>query len=258
MPPAKRVDVLGVRVSAIDPRAALDLIAGWIERKERQYVCVTPVYSVTLGLDDPELRRILNESGMTTPDGMPIVWCGRYAGAEWIRRVYGPDLMADVLERSVGEGWTSFLYGVTPETLDALERRLVERYPGLRIVGSWSPPFRDLTPEEDEDVIRRINEADPDLVWVGLSTPKQERWMDAHRHALNAPVLVGVGAAFDFHAGTKRQAPRWLRDIGLEWMFRLLTEPRRLWRRYLVGNTRFLWAIVHRPPRLVDDHRAPD
>jgi len=253
---SKRVDVLGVRVSAIDPAMALERITGWIERRERRYVCVTGVHGVTESLRDPELQRIHNESGLTTPDGMPMVWCGRRAGATWMRRVYGPDMMSDVLQQAAQRGWTSFLYGSTPDTLALLESRLVAKFPGLRIVGTWSPPFRDLSAEEELDMVQRINAAAPDLVWVGLSTPKQERWMHRHRDGLHAPVLLGVGAAFDFHAGVKRQAPRWMQRSGLEWLFRLASEPRRLWRRYLVGNTRFVMAIVRRRPRLVEDDRT--
>ena len=240
-------------MSAVDPEMALARISGWIERRERRYVCVRDVHGIALGLRDPELRRINNESGLTTPDGMPTVWCGRYAGAHWMRRVYGPDLMLAVLEVAARRGWTSYLYGGSPESLDALEARLLERFPGLRIVGTWSPPFRELTPDEEVEVVGRINDAAPDLVWVGLSTPKQERWMHRHRDALQAPVLLGVGAAFDFHAGTKRQAPRWMQRNGLEWFFRLCTEPRRLWRRYLVGNTAFVWSVLRRRPRMVED-----
>jgi len=253
MHPPKRVDVLGVRVSAVNPAMALACIRGWIERGDRQYVCVTGVHGVTESLNDSELRRIHNESGLTTPDGVPIVWCGKRAGASWMRRVYGPDLMADVLRLAAEHGWTSYLYGSSPVTLALLEEKLPHRFPGLRIVGSCSPPFRDLTSEEERDIVRQINEAGPDLVWVGLSTPKQERWMHQFRAELQAPVLLGVGAAFDFHAGVKRQAPKWMQRSGLEWLFRMVSEPRRLARRYLKANTRFLYSIVRHPPTLVDD-----
>lgn len=249
----QRVDVLGVLVSAIDPPTALDRITGWIERGERRYVCCTNVHGVTVSRRDPELRQAHNESGLTTPDGVPLVWCAHRAGARWVRRVYGPDLMLDVLGAAVERGWSSYFYGATPDTLERLETRLRERFPGLRIAGSWAPPFRDLTPDEQRDAIDAINAASPDLVWVGLGCPKQERWMHRHRGELRAPVLLGVGAAFDFHAGVKRQAPKWMQRVGLEWSFRLATEPRRLWHRYLVGNTRFVLAVLRRRPRLVED-----
>lgn len=248
-----RVDVLGVQVSAIDPTMAVDTIAGWVERGDRQYVCVTGVHGVTESQRDPELLAIHNRSGLTTPDGMPMVWCGRWAGARWMRRVYGPDLMLDALQEAAQRGWSSYFYGSTDDTLAVLVERLSARVPNLRVAGTYAPPFRALTAEEDDEVVARINAAHPDLVWVGLSTPKQERWMAAHRDALDAAALIGVGAAFDFHAGMKRQAPRWMQRGGLEWLFRLASEPRRLWRRYLVGNTRFVIGIVRRRPRLVSD-----
>lgn len=247
-----RVDVLGVRVSAIDPPMALARISGWIERGERHYVCCTNVHGITESRRDPALLAAHNESGLTTPDGVPLVWCGRLAGSRVIRRVYGPDLMLEVLATAVERGWSSYFYGGTPDTLAQLESRLIDRFPGLRIAGSWAPPFRELTPDEERSAIDAINAAGPDLVWVGLGCPKQEQWMHRHRAALRAPVLLGVGAAFDFHAGTKRQAPKWMQRVGLEWSFRLATEPRRLWRRYLLGNASFVLGLLRRPPRLVE------
>lgn len=245
-----RIDVLGVGVSAVDPEAALAEITRWVDARDQHYVCVTGVHGVMASQEDPELRRIHNESGLTTPDGMPMVWAGRWAGARSMRRVYGPDLMLAVLERAAERGWTSYFYGGKEEVPELLVARLVARFPGLRVVGTYSPPFRPLTPEEDDEVVARINEADPDLVWVGLSTPKQERWMASHVRRLRAPVLLGVGAAFDIHAGTLRQAPAWMQRSGLEWLFRLAVEPRRLWRRYLANNPRFVVKLALRPPRL--------
>ena len=158
-------------------------------------------------------------------------------------RVYGPDLMAQVCSESVSAGCRHFLYGATPSTLTKLSARLTEQYQGIRIVGSYSPPFRPLTPDERSVIAQEINACAPDIVWVGLSTPKQELWMADFRERLDAPVLIGVGAAFDFHAGTVRQAPRWMQPLCLEWLFRLLVEPRRLWKRYLVNNPKFLVAL---------------
>jgi N-acetylglucosaminyldiphosphoundecaprenol N-acetyl-beta-D-mannosaminyltransferase len=247
----QRVDVLGVHVSAIDPRMALAEIERWITTREQHYVCVTGVHGVMESQRDPELREIHNRSGLTTPDGMPMVWAGRRAGASWMQRVYGPDLMLAVLERAAERGWTSFLYGGREGIPELLAQRLAARFPGLQIVGTYSPPFRSLTPEEDAEIVERVNAAHPDLVWVGLSTPKQERWMAAHVGRLTAPVLLGVGAAFDIHAGTLRQAPPWMQRSGLEWAYRLYREPRRLWRRYLSNNPRFVFGILRRPPRLV-------
>ncbi len=246
----QRVDVLGVGVSAIDMTAALDEIAAWIHDGERHYVCVTGVHGVMESQRDPDLKRIHNESGLTTPDGMPMVWAGRKAGAANMSRVYGPDLMLALAERAAANGWRSFFYGGKDGVPDQLVAKLQERYPAFISVGTYSPPFRALTPEEDAAIVERINAARPDLVWVGLSTPKQERWMAAHVGRLTAPALLGVGAAFDIHAGTLPQAPRWMQQRGLEWLYRLFREPRRLWRRYLSNNPRFVWAIARSRPFL--------
>jgi N-acetylglucosaminyldiphosphoundecaprenol N-acetyl-beta-D-mannosaminyltransferase len=165
-------------------------------------------------------------------------------------RVYGPDLMLALAERAAAHGWRSFFYGGKDGVPDQLVAKLQERYPAFISVGTYSPPFRPLTPEEDDAIVARINDAKPDLVWVGLSTPKQERWMAAHVGRLTAPALLGVGAAFDIHAGTLPQAPRWMQKRGLEWLYRLYREPRRLWRRYLSNNPRFVWKIARTRPFL--------
>lgn len=246
-----RVDVLGVRVSAIDLPTAVERVAGWIAAGAHHYVCVTGVHGVMESQRDPALMDIHNRSGMTTPDGMPLVWAGHRAGATTMARVYGPDLMLAVLDRSVAEGWSSFFYGGGPGTADVLAQRLRSRFPGLRIAGTYAPPFRPLTDAEDAEVVDIINASGADLVWVGLSTPKQERWMAAHVGRLSAAVLLGVGAAFDFHAGLVPQAPSWMQRNGLEWAYRLRREPGRLWRRYLRNNPAFVASIVRRPPRLV-------
>lgn len=248
--PIPRIDVLGVGVSAIDMEQALAAIAGWIERRERHYVCVTGVHGVMESRRDDELRRIHNASGLTTPDGMPMVWAGRRSGAAHMRRVYGPDLMLAVCERAVRRGWSSYFYGGAPGVAERLAERLAERYPGLEVAGACSPPFRAATPAEDAATVEWIERAAPDLVWVGLGTPKQERWMAAHSQRLSAPVLLGVGAAFNIHAGLLPQAPRWMQRSGLEWLYRLAREPR-LAGRYLRNNPRFLLEILRRPPRIV-------
>lgn len=229
---------------------ALAEIQRWIELRERHYVCVTGVHGVMESQRDPFLREIHNASGLTTPDGMPMVWAGRIAGAG-ISRVYGPDLMLALCERAAARGWSSYFYGGRPGVPERLTARLVERFPGLPIAGIHSPPFGPVTPEEDEGIVQAINAAKPDIVWVGLSTPKQERWMAAHVDRLEAPVLIGVGAAFDIHAGTLAQAPVWMQRSGLEWLYRLIREPRRLWRRYLFNNPVFVFRILRRRPRLI-------
>ena len=248
-----RVDVLGVGISAIDPTDAIDEITRWIAEGEQHYVCVTGMHGVMEAQGDAELLRIHNESGLTTPDGMPMVWASRRAGASNVQRVYGPDLMLAVCERAAAKGWGCFLYGSSDEVLERLQAELTERFAGLRIVGACSPPFRALTAEEDADIVEQINASGAQIVWVGLSTPKQERWMASHIGRVNAPVLVGVGAAFDIHAGVARQAPKWMQRSGLEWLFRLLAEPRRLWRRYVINIPRFVFAIARRRPRVLAD-----
>ncbi len=252
-----RVDVLGVGVSAVDMKQALEEITCWVERRERHYVCVTGVHGVMESRRDPSLRRIHNASGLTTPDGMPMVWAGHRAGAGYMRRVYGPDLMLALCQRAAERGWSSYFYGGAPGVAERLAARLAERFGGLAVAGTCSPPFRPLTAAEDDAVVGGIERAAPQLVWVGLGTPKQERWMAAHRDRLSAPVLLGVGAAFDIHAGLLPQAPRWMRACGLEWLYRLGREPRRLAGRYLRNNPRFLLEILLWPPRLQPPLPAP-
>jgi len=242
--PILRVNVLGVGVSAIDPGMALAAIEDWIQRRDPHYVTITGVHGVMESQTDPEVRAIHNRAGLVTPDGMPLVWASRLAGQRHVRRVYGPDLMLAACRRSLETGWRHFLYGGAEGVPELLATRLADRFPGLEITGAFAPPFRPLTDAEDEEIVQRINAARPDIVWVGLSTPKQERWMASHLGRLEAPVMVGVGAAFDFHAGLKRQAPKWIQGTGLEWLFRLITEPRRLWRRYLRNNPVFLASVA--------------
>ena len=249
-----RFDVLGVQVSAIDIPTATGEIGRWIDEREQHYVCVTGVHGVMESQSDAELLAIHNQSGLTTPDGMPMVWAGKWAGLP-IERVYGPDLMLALCERAVEAGWTSYFYGGAEGVPERLAQKLTARFPGLRVAGTYSPPFRPLSPAEDVEIVERINAAAPDLVYVGLSTPKQERWMAAHVGLLHAPALLGVGAAFDIHAGTLRQAPRWMQRSGTEWLFRLAVEPRRLWRRYLSNNPRFAVRLLMHPPRPITTAR---
>lgn len=238
-----RVNILGVGISAINMAMALQTIAGWISQGQSHYVCVTGVHGVMESQRDAELRWIHNAAGLVTPDGMPLVWLSRLLGFRDVRRVYGPDLMLAVCARSALQGYRHFFYGGAPGVAEQLAGCLRQRFPGLAIAGTYCPPFRPLTREEDVAVVEQINAAQPDIVWVGLSTPRQEQWMATHVQRLHAPVLIGVGAAYDFLSGVKRQAPGWMQHSGLEWFFRLLQEPRRLWRRYLSNNPRFLWRI---------------
>jgi N-acetylglucosaminyldiphosphoundecaprenol N-acetyl-beta-D-mannosaminyltransferase len=254
-----RVDILGVEVSAIDLSMAVANVERWIASRDRQYVCVTGVHGVMESYRDAALRSIHNRAGMVTPDGMPLVWLCRRFGYPDTDRVYGPDLMLAVCERSVARGWRHYFYGGAAGVADGLAASLVRRFPGLIVAGTFSPPFGEIDPAEDRAIDDRIASSHPDIVWVGLSTPKQERWMAAHVDRFDVPVSIGVGAAFDFVAGRKPQAPRWMQRSGLEWLFRLATEPHRLWRRYLVNNPRFLVLIARqmmaqgaRPPKRSD------
>jgi N-acetylglucosaminyldiphosphoundecaprenol N-acetyl-beta-D-mannosaminyltransferase len=236
-----RVNILGVGVSPVTVGRAVSTIEQWIAEDQRRYVCVCGVHGLMESHRDAELRAIHNDAGMVTPDGMPLVWISHRLGFPEAERVYGPDLMLAVCAWSVPRGCRHYFYGGASGVPERLAERLTARFPGMKVVGAFSPPFRPLDAEEEVAVVQVINDARPDIIWVGLSTPKQERWMAAYREKLTAPVLIGVGAAFDFHAGLKAQAPRWIQRSGLEWLFRLWQEPRRLWRRYLRNNPLFIW-----------------
>lgn len=239
-----RVNILGVGVSAINMVQAKQTIHQWISDDDPHYICVTSVHGVMESQRDEELRRIHNMAGLVTPDGMPLVWLSIISGYRGVERVYGPDLMLAICNDSAPVRYRHFLYGGTPIALECLRHNFQRRFPTINIVGSYSPPFRSLTPDEDNKVVQLINSAEPQIIWIGLSTPKQELWMADHIGRLNAPVMIGVGAAFDFHAGTKKQAPRWMQRSGLEWLFRVSTEPKRLWRRYLINNPTFILLVI--------------
>lgn len=246
-----RVDVLGVGISAVNMKLALDAIEEQLSSDQSRYVCITGVHGVMESSRDPALREIHNSSILTTPDGMPMVWAARWAGAGQVERVYGPDLMLRVCELATSHGWKSFLYGGKPGVADLLASKLRGRFPGLLVVGTHSPPFRELTTEESREEVNLINSTQADIVWVGLSTPKQERWMARNIDSLTARLVIGVGAAFDIHAGLIPQAPGWMQRSGLEWLYRLVREPRRLWRRYLRNNPSFVIQVLRNHPRLI-------
>jgi N-acetylglucosaminyldiphosphoundecaprenol N-acetyl-beta-D-mannosaminyltransferase len=246
----ERVNVLGVGVSAIDMGDAVAQIEGWIEHADRQYVCVCPVHSVMECRRNEDVRRIFNGAGMVTPDGMPIVWVARAMGHPNVSRVYGPDLMLAMAEHSVATGRRHFFYGGGPGVAERLSARLRDRFPRLQVAGTYEPPFAPLEQLCTDEAAALIDRSEPDIVWVGISSPKQDRWMACMRRRLSAPVLIGVGAAFDFHSGAVRQAPRWMQRSGLEWTYRLATDPVRLWRRYLVDNPWFLWELFLQSTRL--------
>ena len=239
-----RVNILGVGVSAIDMEAALQSIDGWVKARDRQYVCVCPVHSIMECRRSAEVRQIFNSAGLVTPDGMPVVWVARWSGHRNVRRVYGPDLLLAELERSLRVEHRHFFYGGGPGVAQRLADAMTKRFPGLGVAGVYEPPFAPLddlcTPAQAE----LINAARADVVWVGMSSPKQDRWMARMRPMLDAPVLIGVGAAFDFLSGSVRQAPLWMQRSGLEWAYRLGTDPVRLWRRYLIDNPWFLWELA--------------
>ena len=240
----KRVNILGVGVSAIDMSKAVEEISGWQKHGEQHYVCFTGVHGVMESHRDESIREIHNNAGLVTPDGMPLVWSGRLKGYGEISRVYGPDLLLEICGNATFNECKHFFYGGKNSTLELLSDNLRMKFPDINIVGVFSPPFRPLTPEEDKLVTKKINQANPDFLWVGLSTPKQEIWMAEHIDKISRPIMIGVGAAFDFHAGVKKQAPLWMQRSGLEWSYRLLTEPRRLWRRYVVNNPSFVYLVV--------------
>src|SRR5262245_21832253 len=239
-----RANVLGVGLSAPNPDLALRAVARALERKSKGYICVTGVHGVMEAQQDESLRAILNQSFLNTPDGMPMVWVGRRQGFRAMDRVYGPDLMLWVCEYTRDKGYTHFLYGGAEGVAVELKQRLEQKFPGLKIVGTHTPPFRALTAEEEMELVNTVGALKPDIIWVGLSTPKQERFMAHYWQKLDATLMFGVGAAFDFHAGRVRQAPRWMQRSGLEWLFRLGCEPRRLWRRYFRNNPVFVFRIL--------------
>lgn len=237
---APRENILGIGVSAINMDDAVEIISNWIDKAERQYVCVTGVHGIMESRRSERIRQIHNAAGLVTPDGMPLVWLLKSAGFEQVSRVYGPDLMLAVFSAGEARGYRHVFYGATETTLALLQESFRRRFPRAHIVDSIAPAFRPLSPAEDEAHVARINQVSPDIVWIGLGTPKQEQWMADHRGSLTASVLIGVGAAFDMHAGVVPQAPPFVQKIGLEWAFRLYTEPRRLWRRYLRNNPQFI------------------
>lgn len=231
--------ILQASIDLIEWEPAIARISQWAQARESRYICVCNVHSVVNTRQDSMFRQVVANADMATPDGAPIAWMLRRLGFSGQPRINGPDLMWRYCEQAALRGESIYLYGATPETLDLLQCRLVKAFPGLSIAGAWSPPFRALTKEEDELDVARINASGASTVWVSLGCPKQERWMADHRGRINA-VMIGVGAAFDYHAGTIHRAPLWMQQNGLEWLHRLLSEPRRLWRRYLMTNTLFV------------------
>lgn len=237
------VAILGVDVAAVAWEPTIRRLLDAITRRERLRVHFCTVHTVIEATRDETLRRRLNAAELVAPDGMPLVWVARLRGRK-VERVCGPDLMPALLDRGRAIGARHFLYGGAPGVAERLAARMCARYPGLQIVGTYSPPFRPLTDDEDAEVVLMLNESGADCVWVGLGSPRQEHWLAEHRDRLSAPLLLAVGAAFDFHAGTKRRAPRLMQRTGTEWLFRLASEPRRLVGRYVRTNTLFVWLLA--------------
>ncbi|HVL23780.1 MAG TPA: WecB/TagA/CpsF family glycosyltransferase [Thermomicrobiales bacterium] len=236
-------DVLGVQISALTMPGAVARIERWIDERDPHYVAICTSHTVMECQRDPALMRAVNGAGMRTPDGMPLVWLSRRAGHPEVTRVYGPDLMLELCARSEETGHRHYFYGGAPGVAVDLVSRLTTKFTGLRVAGIHTPPMLPVGALESQETIDRINASGADIVWVGLGTPKQDWWVANHRPLLNAPVIIAVGAAFDFHSGRVRQAPKWMQRTGLEWLFRLSQDPRRLWRRYLITNVQFVTKV---------------
>ena len=238
---ALKVDnILGVNIAVTSMEGTISRITENLRDWKGQYICVSNVHTTVMAHENPEYMKIQNEAVMALPDGSPLSSYSRENGKTTARRVTGPDLMRELLIRSGENGFSHFFYGSTEDTLNKLKEKIEERYPGARIAGMISPPFRELTPEEDEAYVRQINEAAPDFLWVGLGAPKQEIWMAAHKGRINA-LMLGVGAAFDFESGNVKRAPKWLQNMKLEWLYRMFQDPKRLVKRYFVTNIKYLW-----------------
>lgn len=237
-------NVLGVKINAINMYNVVSIIRSWIESNERHYICVTGAHGVMECQKDKELIHIHNTSGLTVPDGMPLVWIGRLNGFKNISRVYGPDLMLEIFKVSLFKGYTHFLYGGDIGIAEVLKTKLEDKFQAVRIVGTYTPPFRPLNAKEEEELQEKINKLKPDLLWVGLSTPKQEHFMAEYIHKLDTKVMIGVGAAFDIHAGHKKDAPKLFKITGMQWFYRLCKEPKRLWRRYIHNNPVFVYKYL--------------
>jgi N-acetylglucosaminyldiphosphoundecaprenol N-acetyl-beta-D-mannosaminyltransferase len=237
--------ILGTPIALTDYRGAIEAMDGMIATRERGYVCAVAVHALTVGYDDPEMGDALSGATLVLPDGMPVVWAANLLGAKLDDRVYGPELMLRYNDRCAERGHRVWLYGGRDQgSLVQLALNLRKRHPGINIVGGYSPPFRPMTAEEEDALVEQINEARPDVLWIGIGVPKQEKWMARMRERLDVPVMCAVGAAFDFHAGRISQAPSWMQERGLEWIYRIAQEPRRLLPRYLYFNPRFVLAFA--------------
>ncbi len=239
----EKFNVLGVAVSAMNLDIATQAVLDACRTRTKGYVCVTGVHGVSEAQNDAGFRSILNGAFLNTCDGMPLVWEGRRAKGGWVDRVYGPDLMLRIMEATRDGKYTHFFYGGAPGVADALKAAMESRFPSVRVVGTYCPPFRPLNASEDAELAGILTEKKPDLFWVGLSTPKQERFMSAYLPKLDTTIMFGVGAAFDFHTGRMAEAPRWMMRCGLQWLHRLCSDPKRLWKRYGIIVPTYLFRI---------------
>ena len=238
-------NILGVNIAAIDMEWLLDYLNDNIHALSGDYICVSNVHTTVTAYEDQEYCKVQNGGIMAIPDGGPLSSVGQKRGFKNMKRTTGPSLMGEIFKISAAEGYRHYFYGSTDETLEKLYSVLEETYPGIQIAGMYSPPFRPMTEEEDKAIVERINETKPDFVWVGLGAPKQEKWMAAHQGRVNG-LMVGVGAGFDYHAGNIERAPEWMQKSNLEWVYRLLQDPRRLFGRYWHTNTKFIWNAMIR------------
>lgn len=239
-----RANVLGVKISAVNMEMAVNLADKWIAGGSAGYICVAAVHGITEAYRDTEYRKIMNRALLNVPDGMPLSWIGHLQGFPEMDRVFGPDFMSAMCRVSVHRGYRTFLYGGQPGVAELLSKSLQAKFPGLQVVGTYTPPFRGLTPQEECELIDQVHRSRPHILWVGVSTPRQERFMAKYFKRLEVPLLVGVGAAFDFHTGRIPDCSAWMKRAGLQWLHRLAQEPRRLGKRYLSTNPAFLWHIA--------------
>lgn len=238
-------NIMGVEIAAIDMEWLVDYLSRNVRELSGNYICVANVHTTVTAYEDPEYCRIQNGGVMAIPDGGPLSTVGRKRGYTQMQRTTGPSLMGEFFKVSAEKGFRHYFYGSTEETLEKLRNVLVKTYPGIQIAGMYSPPFRPMSEDEDREIIDRINETNPDFVWVGLGAPKQEKWMAAHQGKVNG-LMIGVGAGFDYYAGNIERAPEWMQKSNLEWLYRLMQDPKRLFKRYLYTNTKFIWNVIVR------------